>query len=185
MAASSSASATAGSLASSSAEGSASHNDADTDFATGMKAHHEQAVDMAGLAADRAADPRVKDLAARIEAAQQPEIDTLTGWLADWGATGSASPSDEGMGGMDHSGHDTGGMMSAEDLTALQAATGAEFDRQFLALMLEHHRGAVAAAESELTAGENAQALALAESIRDTQNAEIAEMPQLLTELGG
>ncbi|TFV67217.1 UNVERIFIED_ORG: DUF305 domain-containing protein [Bacillus sp. AZ43] len=152
----------------------ATHNDADIAFAAGMVPHHEGAIEMAQLAPGRAADPRVADLASRIEAAQGPEIDTLNGWLAEWGA-------EPDMDGMDHG--DMGGMEM--DMTALTNATGAEFDRLFLQQMIEHHRGAVTMAETELADGRNSDALAMAEAIRDTQTGEIAEMEQLLAELGG
>ncbi len=85
---------------------------------------------------------------------------------------------------MDHSGHDTGGGMGM-DTGALAAASGAEFDRMFLTQMIAHHQGAVAMAETEIADGQNTDAIALAESIRDSQNAEIGEMQALLTELGG
>ena len=65
------------------------------------------------------------------------------------------------------------------------SATGDEFDRLFLAGMMLHHQGAVEMAAEQSANGRNAEALALARSIRDSQNAEIAEMQQLLTELGG
>lgn len=155
----------------------ATHNDADITFAADMVPHHESAIEMAQLAPGRAADPRVLDLAARIEAAQGPEIDTLNGWLAEWGAA-------EGTGGMDHGSMDQGGMEDM-DMTALMNASGAEFDRLFLQQMTEHHRGAVQMAETELAEGRNSDALVMAETIRDTQTGEIAEMEQLLTELGG
>ncbi|MCW2742396.1 MAG: Lipoprotein [Blastococcus sp.] len=155
-----------------------SFNDADVSFAQGMLPHHEQAIEMAQLADGRAADPRVLDLAGRIEAAQAPEIDTLTGWLADWGA--------DDMSAMDHgSGDGMGGMMSEQDMTMLMNATGAEFDRQFLQQMIAHHRGAVDMAVTEAADGQMADAIAMAETVRDSQNAEIAEMQKLLTELGG
>jgi uncharacterized protein (DUF305 family) len=158
----------------------AAFNDADVTFAQGMIPHHEQAVEMAQMAQGRAADPRVLDLASRIEAAQQPEIDTLTSWLKEWGVE------DSGTGGMDHGGMDHGGgMMSEEDMNALMAASGAEFDRLFLEQMIEHHTGAVDMAMTESAEGQNLDAIAMAETIRDTQNAEIAEMNQLLIELGG
>ena len=61
---------------------------------------------MADLAPGRAANQQVKDLAARIRAAQAPEIEQMTGWLTLWGAAMStstaASSTDDGMGGMDH-----------------------------------------------------------------------------------
>ena len=157
-------------------------NDADVAFAQGMLPHHRQAVEMSQLAADRAADPRVEDLAARIEAAQAPEIETLAGWLEAWGTEESGSS------GMDHgsTGHgDTGGMMSTDDMAALADASGAEFDRMFLEMMVEHHTGAIQMAEAEIADGENADAITMAEDIRDTQSAEISEMQQLLADLGG
>ena len=158
----------------------AAFNDADVTFAQGMIPHHQQAIEMAQMAESRAEDSRVLDLASRIEAAQQPEIDTLTGWLEEWGAE------DSGMEGMDHGGMDHGGgMMSEEDMNALMAASGAEFDRLFLEQMIEHHTGAVEMAVTESAEGQNTDAIAMAGTIRDTQNAEIAEMRQLLTELGG
>ena len=175
--------------ASSSASTAADHNDADVTFASGMIPHHESAIAMAQMAADRAADPRVEDLAARIAAAQAPEIETMSGWLADWGAGASGSAADDGMGGMDHGGMDDGGMgdgnMGGMDTGALAGMSGTEFDRMFLTMMIEHHRSAVQMAETEAADGQNPDAIALAKSIRDSQTAEIAEMQQLLTELGG
>jgi uncharacterized protein (DUF305 family) len=124
--------------ASTSAGDEADHNAADVEFASGMIPHHMQAIAMSQLATDRAADPRLDDLAGRIEAAQTPEIETLSGWLEQWGA-------DQGMGGMGHGGTDAsdgmGGMMSEQDVHDLTAASGAEFDRLFLQQMTVHHRG--------------------------------------------
>jgi uncharacterized protein (DUF305 family) len=74
--------------------------------------------------------------------------------------------------------------MSEQDMQALMNATGAEFERLFLEQMMVHHEGALQMAETEITDGQNADAIALAKSIRDSQTAEIAEMEQLLTELG-
>ena len=172
------------SSASSSTSAEADHNQQDIEFASGMIPHHESAIMMAQMAQDQAGDQRVKDLAARIEAAQGPEIEKMSGWLADWSAAASSSATDDGMGGMDHGGMDDGDM-GGMDTGALAGMSGTEFDRMFLTMMIEHHRGAVEMAETEIADGQNADAIALAESIRDSQTAEIAEMQQLLTELGG
>jgi uncharacterized protein (DUF305 family) len=149
------------------------HNDADVTFAQSMIPHHRQAVEMAQLAADRAEDPRVLDLASRIEGAQDPEIAEMTGWLEDW---------DEDV--PDEGGHDDmsgmSGMMSSEDMDALEAASGAEFDEMFLTMMIEHHRGAVEMANTELDDGESDDAIALAQKIIDAQEAEISEMEAIL-----
>lgn len=164
-----------------SSEASGDFNDADVAFAQGMIPHHEQAVEMAQLAADRAESAEVKELAADIEAAQAPEIDKLTTWLDAWGA----EPADDSMEGMDHGdmGDDSSGMsgmMSEEDMTMLEDASGTEFDQMFLEMMIEHHEGAVDMAETEVAEGQNPDAIAMAKEIISTQEAEIDQMKQLL-----
>lgn len=159
----------------------AGFSDADVSFAAEMIPHHQSAIEMAQLAEDRATDPRVRDLAARIEAAQGPEIEVLSGWLEQWGADDESGTE---HGDMDH-GSVGGGMMSEQDMQALMNTTGAEFDRLFLTQMIAHHTGAVEMAQAELSEGSSTEALAMAESIRDSQSAEIADMEQLLAELGG
>ncbi|MEV8637559.1 DUF305 domain-containing protein [Streptosporangium sp. NPDC051023] len=154
---------------------SASFNAADIAFAQMMIPHHRQAVEMAGLAGTRASDPRVRKLAAEIEAAQAPEIATMTGWLADWGRPVAPGEGHEG-----HEGSGMPGMMSEADMARLEKAKGKEFDRMFLEMMIAHHQGAVEMAGTELTKGVNPQARQLAETIERTQRAEIERMRQLL-----
>jgi uncharacterized protein (DUF305 family) len=154
------------------------HNAADVQFAQGMIPHHRQAVEMTELVAGRTRNPAVVDLAARIGAAQGPEIDTMTGWLQEWGAEMPAA----GMSGMDHGGDMTAmdGMMTPEQMGRLEQADGPAFDRLFLEQMIEHHAGAVDMAGVELEQGADPDALALARTIVDTQQAEIDEMAALL-----
>lgn len=157
----------------------ADFNDADVMFAQGMIPHHEQAVEMAGLAADRSESPEVQDLAARIEGAQGPEIEQMQGLLADWGEEEMGD-----MGGMDMEGMEgMEGMASADEMAELEAASGTEFDQLFLTLMIEHHEGAVAMAEAEVADGQNAEAQDLAQAIIDAQQSEIDEMQGLLDAL--
>ncbi|MFI6018569.1 DUF305 domain-containing protein [Streptomyces sp. NPDC051287] len=154
------------------------HNAQDVTFAQRMIPHHRQALEMAELAAGRASSPRVKDLAARIEKAQDPEIGTMSGWLKAWGE-------DVPMAGMNHGGHSgtagaMTGMMDDADMTALKKAEGPDFDTKFLTMMAEHHRGAVEMAATERSAGAYRPATALARAIATGQNAEIKEMNRLL-----
>lgn len=154
---------------------SADRNDADIAFAQGMIPHHEQAVEMSQLAAERAASPQVKELAATIERAQAPEIEQLRGFLEAWGAE-----EDSSMGGMHHDGAGMPGMMSDQQMGGLEQANGAAFDRMFMQMMIMHHEGAVAMARTELSDGQNPQAKALAQTIIDQQTTEIAQMQDLL-----
>ena len=158
----------------------AMHNDADAAFATGMVPHHEQAVEMAELAATRSSSAEVKDLAMRISAAQGPEITQMKGWLTEWGQT---MPDHSGMAGMDDA--PSGGMMSGSDLAMLEKATGKQFDEAFLTGMLAHHRGAVEMAKTQLMDGSDAAAKELAQAVVTGQSKEITEIQGLLAQLKG
>jgi uncharacterized protein (DUF305 family) len=152
-------------------------NEQDATFASNMITHHRQAVQMAGLAATRSSDAKVLDLAAKIERAQAPEIDTMSGWLEAWGKPVPHEMS--GTSDMDVGGG-TSGMMSDADMKKLEGTKGAEFDRMLLTMMIAHHQGAVRASWTELEEGENADAKAMAQTIIDDQNAEIATMRTML-----
>lgn len=144
-------------------------------FAQLMIPHHEQAVEMAELIlAKPDIDPAVTDLAQRIKDAQAPEIDTMTSWLTAWGA-----PLND-MGGMEGMDHGSDGMMSDDEMASLESTSGTEATRLFLEGMIAHHEGAIEMAKFEIQAGENNDALALAQAIVDSQSDEIAEMKALL-----
>lgn len=146
-------------------------NQTDITFAQSMIPHHEQAIDMAELAADRAMDKQVIDLAKQLEQAQGPEVKTMKQWLDQWGA---------GMQ-MQHGGHGgMPGMMSDQDMTMLEPAQGAEFDRMWLRMMIEHHEGAIEMARTELKDGSYPAAQQLARAIVDAQQSEIDTMTKLL-----
>ena len=155
---------------SSAAPAAADHNGSDTMFAQAMIPHHAQAVEMSEIILKKQGiDARITALATRIKAAQAPEIDKMTGWLEDWDERNQAS-----------GGHSMTGMMSGDDLTKLDAATGAEAARLFLSQMIAHHEGAVEMANAEVRSGKNADAVQLGEDIADSQTGEIQEMKDLL-----
>jgi len=155
---------------------SVSLNAADIEFAQGMIAHHEQAIEMADIALDPkiGASAEVVDLATRIKAAQGPEVDLMTGWL-------SAAGAPVAMGA--HAGHDMSsmeGMMTAEQMGAMTSMMGAAFDRMWLEMMIAHHEGAVTQSLTVKADGSNADMLALADLIISAQQTEITEMRALL-----
>ncbi|GGX32479.1 lipoprotein [Streptomyces malachitofuscus] len=156
------------------------HNAADTAFAKGMIPHHRQAVEMAGLAPGRARSAAVKKLAADIKKAQGPEIRTLSGWLTSWGeqvpAEGAADHSMHGSDGMEG----MSGMMTDEEMTELENASGTAFDTAFMELMIKHHEGAVDMARTEQADGAYGPARKMAGDIVISQSAEIAQMRALL-----
>ncbi|MFF1530945.1 DUF305 domain-containing protein [Cellulomonas sp. NPDC058312] len=155
------------------------HNDADTEFAQMMILHHQGAIEMATMAEGRAQTEQVQQLSSDIQFAQQPEIDLMTSWLETWGEEPPSSEDD--MGGMDHSSGHTG-MANDEQMQQLEDA-GADFDRMFLEMMIEHHQGAITMSEQEQENGLNEDALALAGTIIGDQTEEIAEMKQMLADM--
>ncbi|PRX23808.1 uncharacterized protein (DUF305 family) [Actinoplanes italicus] len=144
-------------------------NETDVAFAQHMVVHHQQAVEMSTLAPERAGT-EVKELAAKISAAQGPEIATMTGFLAEWG-----QPAPETAGhGAEHA--TMPGMMSEEQMAKLAASSGPAFDELFLTMMIDHHAGAITMAQGEIDGGVDPEAKALASKIVADQRAEIAVM---------
>lgn len=149
-------------------------NAQDEMFVQMMIPHHQQAIEMADLILGKTGiDPEVTALAEQIKAAQGPEITRMQAWLADWGIAESGAGHDMGHG---------DGMMSGDDMTALDAADGAEASRLFLEQMIQHHQGAIDMAETEVKGGAHPDVLALGEAIIGGQTAEIDTMRQLLAE---
>ncbi|WP_433711644.1 DUF305 domain-containing protein [Nocardia sp. CA-084685] len=175
-------------------------NDADVTFLQMMYPHHAQAVEMARLVPSRTRNEQVRTLAAGIEQAQSPEMAQITALLESFG---KPAPSAAGHGGhsmqmpsttstMNMPGmpsmpmtampttSNMPGMMSNEQMNALAATSGGDFDRQWLQMMIEHHNGAITMSNTELAGGINPDAKALATAIIAAQQAEIGTMRGLL-----
>lgn len=150
----------------------AAYSDADVMFMQMMIPHHQQAVDMGTLAETRAVNAEVKDLAMQIKDEQRPEIVQMQGLLQDAGAS-------ETMG---HHMH-MDGMLSDSEKSALEKATGAEFDRLYLEGMIAHHEGAIQMANDALAGNKNSIVKDLCDAIIASQQDQITYMKDLLAKL--
>jgi len=158
-------------------------SESDITFAQLMIPHHEQAVQMADMALQKATTPEVQQLAQQIKDAQDPEIQQMRGWLTAWDAPEQM----DGMDGMDHGDMDMGGqsaagMMTDQDMTALMDATGTDFDQMWLAMMIAHHKGAIEMAQTAKADTTNPDVTALADAIVAGQTSEIDTMEKLLNQ---
>lgn len=149
--------------------------DMDRHFIEMMIPHHEDAVVMADLALTRAKRPEIKQLAATIKKDQNREIKQMRDWYKQWYNTEVPATSMDGMGmpgmGMQH------GMMDMEmDLEALKNAS--DFDAEFIRQMIPHHRMAVMMSRMALNRANRPEIRNLAQSIINSQTAEIRQMGQ-------
>jgi uncharacterized protein (DUF305 family) len=159
---------------------------ADIKFMQGMIMHHSQAVEMTALIASRTEDKEIRVLGARISLSQTDEIKFMKRWLAARGAPVSVAM--PGMPDMDNSGKpmpSMPGMLTPGQMNALRQANGAEFDRQFLTGMIQHHKGALTMVKQLFDtpgAGQDADLFDFATDADNTQRAEISIMQDLLKE---
>ena len=97
--------------------------------------HHDQAITMTGWVPDRTSNTSIRLLAKRMEVSQTDEVAFLRTWLETRGEDPN-SQHDEHAPSMP-------GMLTQEQLDALENAKGKAFDKLFLAYMTQHHEGAI------------------------------------------
>lgn len=163
---------------------------ADVQFMQGMIGHHAQAVEMVELLQSRTRRDDLKMLAARIEASQRDEIAMMREWLQ---ARGQTPPEDHAhhttradSAAPPHAARLMPGMLTTAQMTELAAATGAAFDRLFLAGMIQHHEGALTMVRELFAApgaAQDSEVFAFASDVDADQQMEISRMRALLHEL--
>ena len=154
------------------------YTEADVQFITHMIGHHAQAIQVAKWAMSHGANPAVVRLSERIINAQQDEIVLMQQWLLD-----RRKPLPDPA----HAHHmQMPGMLSEDQLKQLDAARGTAFDRLFLTMMIQHHRGAVEMVRQLLASQGAAQDLFVFKFSNDVQvdqSTEVARMEQMLANL--
>jgi uncharacterized protein (DUF305 family) len=161
---------------------------ADVAFMQGMILHHAQAVDMTAMIPSHTQSKDLRSLGARISSSQSDEIKFMKRWLAARDESVPKTMSE--MPGMDMS-HETShesmarmpGMLTPQQMEALQRAKGAEFDHLFLLGMIQHHNGALTMVKDLFDtagAGQDAELFNFATDADNTQRAEIRIMETML-----
>ena len=160
----------------------ATYAPADATFMQHMIVHHQQALDMAKLVKDRTNTEEIVAIAGRIEASQADEIAFMKAWLAERGEP-LEDPKMKGHGAHMH--HMMAGMASPEQMKALAAAKGVDFDRQFLTLMIAHHEGAVDMVDDLLRQPGTAADPVLYRFVGDIDNEQTGEIERMDVLLAG
>ncbi len=162
----------------------------DVEFMQGMIHHHAQAVEMTALIESRTDDKEIRLLGQRIAQSQTDEINFMKGWLA---ARGFTSEMDMSGGNSKHAHGRNGanehammpGMLSREQMRSLAESKGREFDRLFLAGMIQHHVGALVMVKDLFDtsgSGQDAELFNFASDVDSGQRGEIKIMQTLLVQ---
>lgn len=157
---------------------------ADVQFMQGMIMHHEQAVEMTALIESHTDNKDVSSLGARISLSQSDEIKFMKRWLALRGqSTSHTMPETHHTNNSHNHMALMPGMLTSEQMEALRKAKGAEFDRLFLAGMIQHHDGALIMVKDLFItagAGQDAELFNFATDVDSGQRAEIRIMQGML-----
>lgn len=151
---------------------------ADVEFMQMMIAHHAQAIVMSRLAEKNGANPQVLKLSRKIDQSQMPEITIMQGWLRRYGQVAPDTSSWHTV--------RMEGMLSDDEMKALEAAKGEAFNRLYLVGMIKHHAGALKMVDDLFKspgAGQEVDANVFANDVVTAQTAEIGIMRQLLAKL--
>jgi uncharacterized protein (DUF305 family) len=165
------------------------YSDADVDFRSGMIPHHAQAVIMAGWAPSHGARKDVAILCERIVVGQSDEIATMQNWLRDRGQAVPDATSTRHkmkMEGMEHE-MLMPGMLTDEEMAALDRARGPDFDRLFLNGMIRHHQGAIDMVDvlfKSFGAAQDELVFKFASDVYADQSTEIDRMNKMLEDGG-
>jgi uncharacterized protein (DUF305 family) len=161
------------------------YSDADVEFMAGMIPHHAQAVIMAGWAPTHGARTDVAVLCERIVVGQRDEIAMMREWLGDRGLEVPDATSTRHKMKMGDTVHEMlmPGMLSDEEMAALDKARGPEFDRLFLEGMIKHHQGAIDMVDvlfKSYGAAQDETVFKFASDVYADQGIEIARMHEML-----
>lgn len=157
----------------------------DVGFMQDMTTHHEQAVQMASIAAENGDDPIVRDFAREVLIFQQKEIGYMEALLEDWGQW--PFPTDRTAMtwmGMSSTPEQMPGMQPDDAVRAMRDITGPAADAEFLRRMTDHHRGGIHMAEYAAANAEDPRVRDLAARMARVQQSEIQEYQQVADRLG-
>lgn len=154
------------------------YTEADVRFMQGMIAHHAQAIYMSHMAASHGANPRLMKLATKIDQSQVAEIKLMQDWLR---TRNQMVPDTSSWHHMMMS-----GMLTTEQIAALDGSKGAQFDKNYLQYMIQHHEGALKMVDDLLAtprAGQEVNVSVFANDVVVVQTAEIGAMRRMLSNL--
>ena len=146
--------------------------DFDYDFANTMVTHHQSAVDMAKEVIAKGSNAEVKTLAQNVVTAQEAEIAQFKNITANYKMP-EMKESKEAH-------NELGEIMEKMETDMKGMAKTGNADKDFLMMMIPHHKSAVTMSEEQLSHGKNLELKKMAQKIMNDQTAEIKQLESLL-----
>jgi uncharacterized protein (DUF305 family) len=157
----------------------------DVEFMTGMVPHHAQAIMMSTWCGTHGARSDLLPLCSRIVIAQKDEVRLMRRWLGERGQEVPDSMATRHVMRVNGMVHEMlmPGMLTDEEMAALERARGTEFDYLFLTGMIRHHQGAIDMAHDLFAnppSGQEDTVFRFASDVIADQSAEIHRMQLML-----
>lgn len=143
----------------------------DVQFLDNMVKHHEDGIMMFQMAEEKAEDSDIRTMAEKMTQDQKKEIPELQALRNE---VKPDAPQAINM--------NMPGMMPM-DMSKLEKTSGSEFDKEFLSMTIEHHKGAIKMADAALKKSQNVGVKNKAQMIHDKQKGEVAQMENMLKEM--
>ncbi len=134
-------------------------------FMQQMIQHHRSGIEMAKLVSDHTKRKELQEFASKMIAAQQEEIDKMSGWLKSWY---NISPKEIA--------NEAADKEMKMHMSMLSGKHDADFDKAFLEMMPKHHHAAVEMAEQAEKKATHPELKELAGKMAQDQQKEIKAM---------
>lgn len=136
--------------------------DADYDYATMMKRHHQGSIEMAKVQIDGGSDQQLKDLSEKMINEQQSEIEKLDSFIQKNKPVGNSGYGQKAMDLMTPMGN--------------IKMDGSSLDAMFVSMIIPHHQDAVSMSQEYLKVAKNDDIKRIASKLIESQPKEISEL---------
>ena len=158
---------------------------ADVGFLQDMTFHHDQAVEIASIAAENGTDQEIRSFARETLVYQRYELGYMSALLEQWGFdAGDTDRTAMKWMGMSSKLGDMPGMQPDADVAAARTVTGPAADAAFLKMMTAHHRGGLHMAEYAAEQAKDPRVRDLAGRIAEQQASELSDLRRAAERLG-
>lgn len=144
------------------------HNQADVTFLDSVVLLRQQAVQLGFQGVSTATNAGLKTQSQTISGERYPALDTLLGWLTQWGQPAPSATTTQ-----------VAGLLTNDQMQQLSGLKGSAFDSKLVSDLVANHQAVINAANTEVSAGSNQQAQQVAQNLVTSETAELNQLNAL------